>query len=254
MHLEACDGGAHSVDLSPDGRIAYVADIGHNCIWTYVVNDEGGKVAEVLTQRAKHVAPRVGDGPRHCWPHPNGRVVYCVQEHSGMVDAFAVGGGDGNGDGDGDGDAAVVQLAHMHGHSLLPAGKAAGDFWADEVRTSNLYGNGGQPRWLYASTRGLERGTKGYVAVFELDGQGAMRGPAVEIHETRTSGGLANAVEPAPRAVYEQLGVSGSGEEFLALTDSEEGWVVVLGWDGMRFREVAAIRLDGAEVATAVWV
>lgn len=241
--------GAHSVDLSPDGRTAYVADIGHNCIWTYSVTDEGGEGgqgAEVLTQRVKHVAPRAGDGPRHCWPHPNGRVVYCVQEHSGMVDAFAVDGSEG-----GDG---AVKLAHMHGHSLLPPGKAAGEFWADEVRTSNLYGDGGQPRWLYASTRGLEKGTKGYVAVFELDEQGAMCGPAVEIYETRTSGGLANAVEPAPRALYEQLGADGSGEEFLALTDSEEGWVVVLGWDGKRFREVAAVRLEGAEAATAVWV
>ncbi|CAN8097520.1 unnamed protein product [Discula destructiva] len=265
--------GSHSVDISPDGRAVYVADIGHNCIWSFALDERSGSGAEekkegeqqqeqpLLTLRGKHVSPRENDGPRHCWPHPNGRVVYCVQEHSGMVDAFAE---DGTG------------LVHMHGFSLLPQGKAPGLFWADEVRTSNLPGHRSTttttttttttalaPRWLYASTRGLDKGTKGYVAVFELDEHGAMVGPAVEIYETRTSGGLANAVEPAPRALYEQMGVDwrrgeGEGEEqveeYVALTDSEDGWVVVLGWNGRRLREVAAVQLEGAQAATAVWV
>lgn len=234
--------GAHSVDISPDGKSVYVADIGHNCIWAYTL-DEAAR-DEPLALRTKLVSPRAHDGPRHCWPHPSGRVLYCVQEHSGMVDAFAVG-EDG------------VSLAHMHGHTLLPAGKACGDFWADEVRTSRLFAEGRAPRWLYASTRGLEAGTKGYVAAYALGEDGAMCGPAVAIYETRTSGGLANAVEPAPREVYEKMGLPLEGEgaeEFVALTDSEEGWVVVLGWDGRRFREVASVRLEGAKAATAVWV
>lgn len=243
--------GSHSVDLSPDGKSVYVADIGHNCIWAYTLDEEAAAAAaastgngEPLTLRTKHVSPRAHDGPRHCWPHPNGRVLYCVQEHSGMVDAFSVG-EDG------------VSLAHLHGHTLLPKGKDCGAFWADEVRTSRLCKEGQPPRWLYASTRGLEKETKGYVAAYELDEQGMMRGPAVAIYETRTSGGLANAVEPAPREVYERMGLPLEGEgaeEYVALTDSEEGWVVVLGWDGKRFREVAAVRLEGAMAATAVWV
>lgn len=233
--------GSHSVDLSPDGKSVYVADIGHNCIWAYALDEEA---REPLALRTKLVSPRAHDGPRHCWPHPSGRVLYCVQEHSGMVDAFSVG-EDG------------VSLAHLHGHTLMPEGKACGSFWADEVRTSRLCGEGRPPRWLYASTRGLEKETKGYVAVYELDKDGGIVGPAVEIYETRTSGGLANAVEPAPREVYERMGlpVEGEGlEEFVALTDSEEGWVVVLGWNGKKFREVAAVKLEGAMAATAVWV
>ncbi|KAJ4391106.1 hypothetical protein N0V93_004721 [Gnomoniopsis smithogilvyi] len=240
--------GSHSVDLSPDGKSVYVADIGHNCIWAYALDEANER--EPLTLRTKHVSPRAHDGPRHCWPHPSGRVLYCVQEHSGMVDAFAVG-------------ADGTSLAHLHGHTLLPEGKDCGAYWADEVRTSQMYGeNGGgssssTPRWLYASTRGLEKGTKGYVAAYELDEEGHIRGPAVAIYETRTSGGLANAVEPAPRKLYERMGlpIEGEGaEEFIALTDSEEGWVVILGWNGKRFREVAAVKLEGATAATAVWV
>lgn len=239
--------GSHSVDLSPDGRSLYVADIGHNCIWTYSV-DESERGRPPLTPGAKHVSPRPHDGPRHTWPHPSGRVLYCVQEHSSMVDAFRVA-EDG------------VALEHLHGYTILPEGRRAEDFWADEVRLSNKHGidstsrAGGRPRYLYASTRGLRPETKGYVAAYELNGDGTIAGPAVDIFETRTSGGLANAIEPAPARVSGEEGE----EELIAITDSEQGYVSILGFDGRRFREVAATKLEGengevVQAATAVWL
>lgn len=242
--------GSHSVDLSPDGKSLYVADIGHNCIWTYSVDESGASSSEKtttttttsgpLTLGTKHISPRSHDGPRHTWPHPSGRVLYCVQEHSSMVDAFRVA-------------ADGVTLEHMHGFTILPEGQKCEDFWADEVRLSNL-NSSNTPRYLYASTRGLESGTKGYVAAYELAADGSIAGPAVDIFETRTSGGLANAIEPAPGPL-----VSDTGDEFIALTDSEQGFVVILAFDGSRFREVASTRLvrDGGEAATAataVWL
>ena len=43
--------------------------------------------------------------------------------------------------------------------------------------------------------------------------------------------------------------------EYLDLTDSEEGFVFVLGWDGKEVKEVARTKLDdGAGAATAVWL
>lgn len=249
--------GSHSVDLSPDGKSLYVADIGHNCIWTYSVdesraasktNSNSEKMTTTtpgpLTLGTKHISPRSHDGPRHTWPHPSGRVLYCVQEHSSMVDAFRVA-------------ADGVTLEHMHGFTILPDTQSCEDFWADEVRLSNLNSTAEDstpPRYLYASTRGLEASTKGYVAAYELRPDGSIAGPAVDIFETRTSGGLANAIEPAPGPL-----VSDGGDEFIALTDSEQGLVVILAFDGSRFREVASTRLvrDGGEVAaaaTAVWL
>lgn len=237
--------GSHSADLSPDGRSLYVADIGHNCIWTYSVDESGGVSPDgtqkpPLTLGTKHISPRPHDGPRHTWPHPGGRVLYCVQEHSSMVDAFRVA-DDG------------VSLEHLHGFGILPAGKGCEDFWADEVRLSNTSEDGESPRYLYASTRGLQPGTRGYVAAYELGEGGDITGPAVDIFETRTSGGLANAIEPAPGPMSE------TGEEFIALTDSEQGFVVILGFDGKKFREVAATKLqrengEVAQAATAVWL
>lgn len=275
--------GSHSVDVAPDGRSVYVADIGHNCIWTYRLNEEeydsndkdNDKNKELLTLGTKHISPRGHDGPRHAWPHPSGRVLYVVQEHSSMVDAFAVA-DDG------------VTLAHLEGYTILPGDKKCEDFWADEVRTSHLFSYDDddndapnnsssppstttttttrRPRYLYGSTRGLHPETKGYVAAYQLDPEGRIQGPAVHIYETRTSGGLANAIEPAPAEVSRRIGgeEKEEEEEFIALTDSEEGWVVILGWNGKRFREVAATRLgdeeedrEGREVvqaATAVWL
>ncbi|RMZ85111.1 hypothetical protein DV738_g120, partial [Chaetothyriales sp. CBS 135597] len=210
--------GAHSADLSPDGSFLYVADIGRNAIWTYTIDSKhDGKV--VLAE--KLISPRPNDGPRHVWPHPAGKVVYVLQEHS------------------------------SHGVRIIPDALNETAFWADEVR--NSLSNGAAPRWLYATTRGLEASTKGWLAVIAIDADGHVDASAgsnnngvVALWETPTSGGWANAVQPGPTV---------DGVEYLALTDSEQGWVFVLGWDGKEITEVARQKLDpGAGAATAVWL
>jgi carboxy-cis,cis-muconate cyclase len=234
--------GAHSADLSPDGTLLYVADIGRNCVWVYRVRHERrGTDEEPLQFVAKHVAPRPHDGPRHTWPHPNGRVLYSLQEHSSMVDVFVVG-------------EQGKMLEHVQGCSVLPAGKDCKDFWADEVR----YSTGPdptKPRYLYASNRGLEKDTMGYVAAYRLKEDGMLESEdAIDIWETPTSGGIANAIEPAPWSAEH------GDVEFLALCDSQEGWVSVLSFDGKKIQEVAKVNLgkteDGKVVAAAtpVWL
>lgn len=128
---------------------------------------------------------------------------------------------------------------------ILPPGKEDDDFWADEVRLSP---GTKTPKYLYASNRGLKNGEKGFVYVFGLDDDGLLdetkRQPLAE-WQTPTSGGWANAIEP---------GFVRDGVEYSALTDSEEGLVMVLAWDGTTIREVARTKLDeGAGAATAVW-
>jgi carboxy-cis,cis-muconate cyclase len=71
---------AKSCDLSPCGTKLYVADIGRNCVWLYHVDPSTG----YLTESSKNAARRPHDGPRHAWPHPNGRIVYSLQEHSSV--------------------------------------------------------------------------------------------------------------------------------------------------------------------------
>jgi carboxy-cis,cis-muconate cyclase len=229
--------GAHSADLSPDHRALYVADIGRNCIWTYSVSPHDGS----LTLGEKHVSPRPDDGPRHVWPHPQGKYVYCLQEHTSMVDVFST-----SEDG--------TKLKHEQGVHIIPDDKSPKAFWADEVRTS--FSHGDTPRFLYASTRGLEARTKGYLAVFALTPDGRIdeavgtRG-LLDMWQTPTSGGWANAVQPGPTV---------DGIEYLALTDSEEGLVMVVGWDGKTLSECVRVGLEGGVdgkvegAATAVWL
>ncbi|RMZ91781.1 hypothetical protein DV736_g961, partial [Chaetothyriales sp. CBS 134916] len=219
-------------DLSPDGSTLYVADIGRNAIWSYTIDSQqDGKVA--LAE--KLISPRTNDGPRHVWPHPAGKVVYVVQEHTSHVDVFDVTPG--------------PRLQHAQGVRVIPEGLNVQDFWADEVRSS--LSGGDTPRWIYASTRGLQVGTKGWLAVFAIDADGHVDARAgdkglVALWETPTSGGWANAVQPGPTV---------NGIEYLALTDSEEGWVFVVSWDGKDIKEVARHQLDhGAGAATAVWL
>ncbi|EXJ66693.1 uncharacterized protein A1O5_10364 [Cladophialophora psammophila CBS 110553] len=245
--------GAHSADLSPDGRALYVADIGRDCIWTFSVDPGTG----ALTRAEMHKSPRSGDGPRHVWPHPSGNFVYCVQEHSSMVDVFAT-------------TNRGVNLLHEQGVRIVREYDEPSDFWADEVRTS--LSSGRKPKYLYASVRGLKEGKQGYVAVYKLTDEGKIdtslepdytyRPPMrsyttlkpespeyrglLKLWKTPTSGGWANAIQPGPTV---------DGVEYLALTDSEQGFVFVLAWDGDKIKEAARTKLgDGVGAATAVWL
>ncbi|EME45476.1 hypothetical protein DOTSEDRAFT_52743 [Dothistroma septosporum NZE10] len=234
--------GAHSVDLSPDGKSLYVADIGRNCIWTYKVTHSKRGIADPpLELGSKHISPREHDGPRHTWPHPNGKVLYSLQEHSSMVDIFAV---------------AVdgVTLEHKQCCSVLPPGKDCKKYWADEVRHSTGP-DPAKPRYLYASNRGLEADTMGYVAAYRLQENGYLDSEEpIDIWETPTSGGLANAVEPAPWTKEHR------DVEYLALTDSQDGRVSIISFDGKKIKEVANVTLgktDDAQVvkaSTPVWL
>lgn len=230
--------GAHSVDLSHDGRSLYIADIGRNCIWTYSIDPASDSTRAHLSLGSKRISPRSTDGPRHTTPHPKGKYLYSLQEHSSMVDVFSI---SSNGTG----------LTHTEGVKIIPEDKDPTNYWADEVRLSTQ--NGTEPSYLYASTRGLTSETKGYVAVFKMlpSGQFADEKP-IDIFETATSGGWANAVEPAPSS---SIGVV----DYLALTDSDEGWIFVLSFDGEKLREEARVRLVGEDgshqgAATAVWL
>jgi carboxy-cis,cis-muconate cyclase len=228
--------GSHSADLSPDGKALYVADIGRNAIFTFSVDPKDGK----LTLGEKHISPRSHDGPRHVWPHPAGKHVYCLQEHSSMVDVFEI-------------VAPGPKLKHVQGVKIIPEAADCKEFWADEVRTS--LSDGAKPKYLYASTRGLEKTRMGYVAAFRLledgridDGRktGREHDGLLAMWETPTSGGWANAIQPGPTV---------DGIEYIALTDSEEGLVMVLSWDGREFKEAARAKLDGdVGAATAVWL
>ncbi|KAK2601694.1 hypothetical protein QQS21_004769 [Conoideocrella luteorostrata] len=244
--------GSHGCDLSPDGKTLYVADIGVNGVWTFSVDDSQPRV---LSRQKKHDAPRQNDGPRHTWPHPNGQILYVIDEHSSMVDVFKIDKRCGGID---------TSLKHIQSASALPKGKNMSENTGDEVRFSTGPDKT-KPQYLFASTRGIPKKTRGFISVFELDTDGKLKSTdALHIWETPTSGGLANAVEPAPWTTN-NASPNNTSLHYLALTDAESGKVHVLSFNGEQIQDVAAVTLrvpasggstsaDPVQPATAVWM
>lgn len=73
----------HSINLSPDNKFAFAADLGLDKILIYAFDAEKGQ----LTPHADtEITP--GSGPRHFAFHPNGKYAYVINEMSLTVTAF----------------------------------------------------------------------------------------------------------------------------------------------------------------------
>ena len=77
---------AHSVNYTPDGKFAMVADLGRDEMIAYKL-DGGGLDAGPVT----HIA--AGSGPRHFAFHPSGNVAYSINELRSTVTVFDYAGG-----------------------------------------------------------------------------------------------------------------------------------------------------------------
>ncbi|SPC62481.1 related to muconate cycloisomerase [Ustilago sp. UG-2017b] len=140
--------GSHGIDLSPEGGVCYIPDIGRNCVWTMNVDPTSG----ALSVGEQSIAPRKDDGPRHTVSHPGGRYIYSLQEYSSMVEVFEL-----------IKDAKGTRLEWKQGVKIIPQSEDEGLYWADEVRLScpSSQPEGEYPLYMFASTRGLASGTKG---------------------------------------------------------------------------------------------
>lgn len=74
----------HCTVLSPDERFLLVSDLGTDHIWIFHVDL---KTAE-LKQAAAPWQAKPGSGPRHTHFHPNGRIVYSINEMTSIVDVL----------------------------------------------------------------------------------------------------------------------------------------------------------------------
>jgi 6-phosphogluconolactonase len=77
---------AHSIDLTPDNRFAFVDDLGLDEVLSYKFDSSKGTLTPNDPPFAK-VAP--GSGPRHFALHPNGKFAYVVSEIKGTVTVFS---------------------------------------------------------------------------------------------------------------------------------------------------------------------
>ena len=90
-------------------------------MWSYTVSSASTTKGK-LENRQKWIASRENDGPRHTWPHPNGKILYSVQEHSCYVDTLSIS------------DDTTLDL--ISGARIIPKDEDEKNYWADEVRLS----------------------------------------------------------------------------------------------------------------------
>lgn len=139
-------------------------------------------------------------------------------------------------------------LSHAQRLSVIPPHQhpTRAQYRGDTLRLS------ADRRRLFVTTRGKTPRERGWVAVFDLAGDGAVREREEEggeegygarsRFETRNSGGKANAIEAFPFAASDE---ARRGHDWVVLTDDEEGYVSVLEWrdEWDELREVASVRL-----------
>ncbi|MFH1743654.1 MAG: lactonase family protein [bacterium] len=122
---------AHSVNVSPDDRFAFVADLGLDKILIYKLDIEKGTI---VANSPPYAQVKPGAGPRHFAFHPSGKFAYLINELNGTMTSFAY-------------DASSGALTEIQTITTLPSG-FQGDNWCAEVRAHP----GG--KFLYGSNRG----------------------------------------------------------------------------------------------------
>jgi 6-phosphogluconolactonase len=76
---------AHSINVSPDNRFAFVADLGIDKIMIYKLDVEKGTI---VANSPPFIKVKPGAGPRHFVFHPNGKYAYVINELDCTVTAF----------------------------------------------------------------------------------------------------------------------------------------------------------------------
>ena len=133
---------AHSIDLSPDNRFAYVDDLGLDQLLVYKFDAAKGTLTP---NDPPYVKLDPGSGPRHFALAPSGKFAYVVSEMKGTVTAFSI-------------DSRTGTPHTLQTVSTLPEG-LKGDIEDAEI---HVHPSG---KFLYASNRGDGNS----IAVFAID-------------------------------------------------------------------------------------
>lgn len=134
---------AHSINLSPDGKFAFVADLGLDRILIYRYDAEKGTLEP---NDPPFVQLEPGTGPRHFAFHPSGKYAYTNEEVTCRVTAMAY-------------DVASGALTPIQTLSTLPGAVAAEP--SDSTAECQVHPSG---KFVYVSNRGNDS-----IAIFGVD-------------------------------------------------------------------------------------
>lgn len=159
---------AHSIDLSPDNRFAFVDDLGLDELITY--NFDPNKDPRLGPDNPPHVNFDPGSGPRHFALHPSGKFAYVVSEMASSVTALSV-------------DLKTGRLQRLQTLSTLPK-----DFKGENDEAEvHVHPSG---KFVYTSQRGHDT-----IAVFAIDPD---KGTLTKIDDVSTRGKTPRSFEIDP--------------------------------------------------------
>jgi 6-phosphogluconolactonase len=162
---------AHSIDLSPDNRLAFVDDLGLDELLVYKFDSTKGTLTP---NDPPFVKLDAGAGPRHFVLHPSGKFAYVVAEMASSVTAFSV-------------DLKTGRLQRLQTMSTLPEG-FTGENDDAEVHIAP------SGKFLYTSNRGHDS-----IAIFAIDSQ---KGTLTKIDDVPTQGKIPRSFEIDPTGKF----------------------------------------------------
>ena len=185
---------AHSINVDPPNRLAYVADLGLDKVLIYRFNAEKGSL---VANDPPFASVEGGAGPRHFAFHPKGRFAYVINEMHCTVTAFAV-------------DPRRGALKELQTISTLPAGQSvASGYSTAEVQ---VHPSG---RFLYGSNRGHDS-----IAVFAID---QTSGRLTHLQNEPTQGSTPRGFGIDPTGTYLLAGNQRSDSVIVFRIDRETG-------------------------------
>lgn len=199
----------HSTVFDSEGTYIYSADLRANKIW---VHRRRGPSPELELVGSVSCSDE-HDHPRWLAMHPSGTFLYVLMETGNRLCEYRIC------------PSTNLPLYTERHYPLIPPGiPNRFQHRADVVALSH------SSRCLFASSRGRDDLT-GYIAAFKLHETGKIE-RQICLNPTPTSGGHSNAVSPSDWT-----------DEWLAITDDQEGWLEVYRWQDEFLGRVARIRV-----------
>ena len=162
---------AHSIDLSPDERFAFVDDLGLDQLFVYKYDSAKGTLTP---NDPPFVKLDPGAGPRHFALAPSGKFAYVIAEMGSTVTAFSI-------------DLKAGTLQRLQSVSTLPK-----DFKGENDDAEiHIHPSG---KFLYASNRGHDS-----IAIFAIDPK---KGTLTQIEDVPTQGQIPRSFELDPTGKY----------------------------------------------------
>ncbi|KAG4422654.1 hypothetical protein IFR04_004275 [Cadophora malorum] len=196
--------GIHGMVFDASETYLYSADLRANKIWTHRKGEDGQ-----LTLVGCVDAPDPGDHPR--WVALNGAYLYVLMEAGNRLAVYVI-----------DEQTKCPVFTHIT-YPLIPPGiPNPKTMYRSDVCTLSP-----SKKYLYATSRANAHNLTGYIAAFALGPAGNIE-RQICLNPTPTSGGHSNAVSPCDWS-----------DEWVALTDDQEGWLEIYRWEGEFLARVA---------------